>query len=1013
MWNPISRKHQKTSSRSASRRTTLQLEALEQRLALSTFLVTTAADSGSGSLRQAILDANAAAGADTIEFNIGGGGAQTISPTSALPNITESVTIDGWTQPGFAGTPLIELSGAVAGPGISGLMIAANNSSARGLVINGFGYAGIVITGHDNLVQGNYLGTNAAGTAAMGNGVYGVHIVDASHNRVEGNVISGNGPPGDMPGTTTVGVSVLQLTGVTQFNTVIGNKIGTSRDGSAPIPNVNGVFIGGGTRFNTVEGNLIASNAWYGVALAGDVGIHQATTSSFNVVRGNIIAGNYDGIEVSAGPGKVFDGSTFTEPTLGTTLNRIEDNDISGNRNHGVIIDGIRADNNVVYGNSITGNAGAGVAITGGAQGNTIGGVGAAANVIAGNGGAGVMVRDLGTDFFSGADFFIANNLGQTPSTGQVSIIHALNNQIRSNSIHDNGGLGIDLNMLATDPHGPNLAGDGATLNEAVDADAGPNDRQNFPVIISSTPGATTQVFGRFHSKPNTTYTLDFYANAAADPSGFGEGQRYLGAATVTTDAHGDVHYFNVVVPGASAAGEVISATATDPDGNTSEFSGNRAPTAAAGGSYTISEGQGVSLDATASSDPDFDALTYTWDVNGDGVFGDAVGMQPTLSWSQLGTLGINDGLQAFAVKVKVDDDAGHVVISQAAMLTVINVAPTAGVSGPVAGVPGQPRDFTLTATDLSSVDQAAGFTYSIDWGDDTPVQTIPQSAGNGAGPAATHDWAAPGTYQVKVTAGDKDGGLSAEVNHTIVIQSILIGDVCCDATALVIGGTAGNDRIRIVPLESVGDVQVLINGQAVGDFAGSSFTSIAVYGMTGDDDLELAGSIARHACLDGGAGNDRLKGGTGDDILLGGDGDDLLVGGSGRDLLIGGSGADRLVGNADDDILISGFTAWDDVAAALCAIMDEWSRTDLGYQERAAHLRLGGGLNGNVTLNVDSDQGTVTVFDDNAADVLTGSAGVDWFFANLDGDGSAAKDKITDLQASEFADDLDFIQAP
>jgi Ca2+-binding RTX toxin-like protein len=207
----------------------------------------------------------------------------------------------------------------------------------------------------------------------------------------------------------------------------------------------------------------------------------------------------------------------------------------------------------------------------------------------------------------------------------------------------------------------------------------------------------------------------------------------------------------------------------------------------------------------------------------------------------------------------------------------------------------------------------------------------------------------------------------------------------------------------------------VLINGQDSGTFAASTFTSIAIFGLAGDDDLELAGSIAQHSCLDGGAGNDRLKGGAGDDILLGGDGDDLLVGSSGRDLLIGGNGADRLVGNADDDILIAGFTAWDNSAAALCAIVDEWSRADLNYHERVTHLRSGGGLNSGVTLNANPSHGAVTVFDDNAADVLTGSAGIDWFFANLDGDGESntPKDKITDLHASEFSDDLDFIQEP
>jgi hypothetical protein len=577
------------------------------------------------------------------------------------------------------------------------------------------------------------------------------------------------------------------------------------------------------------------------------------------------------------------------------------------------------------------------------------------------------------------------------------NIVPALNNAIRGNAIYANGGLGIDLNN------------DGFTLNDALDADAGPNGLQNFPVIISTTPGATTTIFGRFHSKPNTTYTLDFYASATADPTGFGEGQRYLGAATVTTDANGDVHYYTVTVPGASVAGEVISATATDPDGNTSEFSGNRAPTASAGGPYAISEGAGVMLDASASADPDFDALTYTWDVNGDGVFGDATGVQPTLTWAQRNALGINDGPQTFSVRVRVDDDAGHVVTSPATTLSVTNVVPTATVNGPAAGVPGQPREFTLSADDVSSADRQAGFTYTIDWGDG--AQTIPATAGNGSGTAVTHAYSAPGSYQVKVVATDKDGGVSSEVAHTITIESVLLGDsCCCGGTALVIGGTLADDKIRVVPQGAAGDVKVLFNGQEVGVFAASSFTSIAIFGQAGNDDLEVTGSIDRDACLNGGDGNDRLKGGDGDDLLLGGNGDDLLVGGSGRDLMIGGSGADRLVGNNDDDILIAGMTAWDKNEEALCAIREEWSRADLSYGERRDHLRSGGGLNGAFTLNADPSHGPVTVFDDDAADVLTGSAGIDWFFANLE---SGVLDKITDLHALEFADDLDFIQGP
>jgi hypothetical protein len=116
----------------------LRLEALEDRLALSTFLVTSTADAGPGSLRQAVLDANAATGANAVAFDIGGGGVQTIQPASALPGITQPVTIDGTTQPGFAGSPLIVLNGSQAGRDANGLTITAGNCTVRGLVINSF-----------------------------------------------------------------------------------------------------------------------------------------------------------------------------------------------------------------------------------------------------------------------------------------------------------------------------------------------------------------------------------------------------------------------------------------------------------------------------------------------------------------------------------------------------------------------------------------------------------------------------------------------------------------------------------------------------------------------------------------------------------------------------------------------------------------------------------------------------------------------------------------------------------
>jgi hypothetical protein len=143
-----------------------------------------------------------------------------------------------------------------------------------------------------------------------------------------------------------------------------------------------------------------------------------------------------------------------------------------------------------------------------------------------------------------------------------------VDNSVRGNPIHNNGGLGIDLGT------------DCVTPNYDHNPSPGPNNLQNYPVLKAAVAlnHGQTLVIGMLHSRPNTTFMLDFYASAAANPSGFGEGQRYLGTLVVKTDKFGNVVFFGPV-PGATTAGEVVSATATylptpnDPSGDTSEFS--------------------------------------------------------------------------------------------------------------------------------------------------------------------------------------------------------------------------------------------------------------------------------------------------------------------------------------------------------------------------------------------------------------------------------------------------------
>ena len=214
--------------------------ALEERRLLATFTVTSTADSGPGSLRYEICQANLDPGANTIDFSIGTG-AQTISLVTPLPCITVPVTIDGTSQPGYSGVPLIDLDGTLAGTGADGLVLAAGSdgSTIRGLVINNFNVAGISITTSDNTVQSTYIGTNAAGTAAGSEPMPDGVLVTGADNTIggataaAGNVINGNGGNGvDIVGSGATG-------NVVEGNTVEGTTpTATTREFSIPVPDV-------------------------------------------------------------------------------------------------------------------------------------------------------------------------------------------------------------------------------------------------------------------------------------------------------------------------------------------------------------------------------------------------------------------------------------------------------------------------------------------------------------------------------------------------------------------------------------------------------------------------------------------------------------------------------------------------------------------------------------------------------------------------------------------------------
>ena len=534
---------------------------------LLTFTVTTTANGGAGSLEQAILDANNNPGADMISFNIPGTGPHTITPTSQLPFIFGAVTIDGTTQSPGSGTPQIVINGINQAAG-AGLAVLAANTTIRGLVINGFKGTGIDLSASSCIIEGCFIGTNAAGTGSQGNFEPGISI-NQSANTIGGtaaaarNIISGNFGSG-------IQIANAFATG----NQVQGNFIGTTVSGASPLGNgsdniaivsASGNTIGGAA---TGAGNVISASAGLGIRLL----VASTTTIQGNRIGTNA-AGTADfgnevgGIDILDGANNTIGGGAAGAGNL-----------ISGNSFLGLSLSGSPSTGNIIKGNLIgvqsngvspLGNDLDGVFIGNAATNTTVGGAGTEGNLIAFNGGAGV---------------FVVSGTGHS---------------IQGNTIFSNLGLGIDL--------GPA----GVTANDNQDGDSGANGLQNFPVLTSaSTSGGGSNVQGTLNSTPSSSFTLHFYTSANADPSGFGEGQTPLGSAVVNTDGAGNAS-FNSNFAATVTPGHVVTATATNAQGSTSEFSAVRAITGTAD----------VSVVKTASPNPVTAGsnITYTITVSNSG----------------------------------------------------------------------------------------------------------------------------------------------------------------------------------------------------------------------------------------------------------------------------------------------------------------------------------------------------------------------------------------------------------
>jgi hypothetical protein len=491
----------------------LSAERLEDRTVPSTFAVLNLADEGAGSLRQAILNANAHVGADVIDFEVAGTIRLTTGP---LPAITGTVDLDGTTAPGFAGTPVIQVDydhfgGLQFNPGSSGSALRSldlTNAAGNGVLLYGAG---------DMLIVGNYIGVAPDGTTAAGNSGNGLELYESSGNIIGGdtaqdrNIISAN---------RNNGIDII----ASSLNQVMGNYIGTDVTGTIYRGNgANGVLLTDGAKANLIggdatggneptngifdtppQGNLISGNDANGILITGNAtqntlsGNFIGTSASGNSALGNTL----DGVAIDGASGNSLIGCTITTDPF------VFYNVISGNGSNGLQVTnsnnttiqanffGLGANNLTPVGNGLNG-----VVVEGSSANTVMGGPIPLGNVDAANGQNGILVQGTASYFtsyntFCGlAAFETYTNLGNAHD-GMLITSTGGNILIRTSVISENGNDGIEVSgaaqgvRIAGNIIGLDTNGDAAMGNKAngVEVDGNAHD------IIIGGPQATFNI---------------------------------------------------------------------------------------------------------------------------------------------------------------------------------------------------------------------------------------------------------------------------------------------------------------------------------------------------------------------------------------------------------------------------------------------------------------------------------------------------------------------------------------
>lgn len=524
-----------------------------------------------------------------------------------------------------------------------------------------------------------------------------------------------------------------------------------------------------------------------------------------------------------------------------------------------------------------------------------------------------------------------------------------------------------------------------------IDEDDGPQTFTNWATGLSAGPGESGQILTFLVSNDNNSAFLD-------SPSIDSTGTLSFTPANISVPT-----VVNVTVRIRDNGSPIATSQAQTFTITINPINSNVLPTFTAGGNVTVDEGSGQKTVAgwatniSAGPPGENQSLTVNVSTTNDALFS----VKPTFN-TTTGDLTFTPALGAegtATVTFSLTDGDGGTSGDQTFVINVNNVKPTVNVvASQTTVVPDLAVTFTISASDPSPVDRAAGFDYNINWGDGK-TETASDFVGT---LSKVHAYAKTGTYTVTVTATDKDGAVSAPKTVQIKVEQ-----VATVKGVLYVGGTSAGDKITLTAADAVGSrVIVKIGSKVIGNYKP---TKIFVYAGAGNDTVTMVSAKIGGKTVTpniplrifGGAGNDILNvsANRAQAVVLGNAGNDKITGSAARDILVGNTGVDTLSGGGGDDILIGGILTYDTNFPVLDKLMAAWGNLSATntYAKRFSDLTKGIATATHPKLNLS------TVQDDILADTITGGPGRDLYFATLGG-ATLRRDKLVGVVTTPVA---------